>query len=740
MSSSTGSDPYLPHLRALAYRLTSTPVPDLPRFIPHLPGQLAPCKNILSSPHPPSSESAAIVHQLKTRTSSLIQDRSIEGRFVAVVLVKCLVDFGGWEILHTSGSWVRSLISILIRPNEPTTTKKLCMLAITRIFQLTHDHDELVREITTPNLPPFITATLTCIGRKEDQTWTAQQKDLLEGVLSSWAEIMPKHPTIFRPFITQTQRVIAPLVGFVDGAAVFTEAMSPGSKGAARKVHVLLHGSSTKTGALEDRDAGLAKALAASQVAAVGVFSALYGHDDFRVQGLRLNFKAVVNDSDSPPSMEELNALVTLLGAYIQTGSAKPVNIPLGTIVTFLQQLSSFSAQDSKFVSKLGKNLRQGILLDLATLHIAVLDSIDSILHRIRTVAMPFMRDLLEAVTNVFQAHKSDYELRIRVYQTVQMILNFIGYSMTIKSTRSLYPLMRQCCSDILPSKDTSASAEPTLKVKAVINPNALIGTSHNNQRNDSAFKDLQDAASNLLPVLMTVLPANGIPAVLRAEIERTAILSQNTMALEASVLNPADKVPSLLPFASQLDSGSPAIEAILRPRMPVIKAGNRDVDDDESQDDAEMEDADYEWTGGRGLNAEAGVNGSNVAPLDAPDEASSESTSGRSTPAKELDSSAKPNLHSAKHDLPEAPQPVSPIKRLRFEDAFSGQPSVATKLAAMDVHVPPSLEEVQAKVDILEDASSKTPSAIPQLPEDDDDDDDSDFEMPPLVLAGAED
>jgi pre-rRNA-processing protein RIX1 len=52
-------------------------------------------------------------HKLKARVASLLQDRSFEGRWTGVVLVKAMVEVDRWEILRESEPWVRGLIVIL---------------------------------------------------------------------------------------------------------------------------------------------------------------------------------------------------------------------------------------------------------------------------------------------------------------------------------------------------------------------------------------------------------------------------------------------------------------------------------------------------------------------------------------------------------------------------------------------------------------------------------------------------
>jgi len=96
--------------------LNGTPVKALPQIVSQLAAGLLDCSDVLSQhvhTGKERSETGVLVHKLKTRISSLLQDRSIEGRWSAVVLVKAVIELGGWEILRTSESWVRGLIGIL---------------------------------------------------------------------------------------------------------------------------------------------------------------------------------------------------------------------------------------------------------------------------------------------------------------------------------------------------------------------------------------------------------------------------------------------------------------------------------------------------------------------------------------------------------------------------------------------------------------------------------------------------
>jgi pre-rRNA-processing protein RIX1 len=105
-------------LRAITHRLTTTPVEQLPSIASFLATSLSDCAELLSAPQNQKSgkldsDNAVQIHKLKTRLASLLQDRSVEGRWTAVVLVKAMVEAGQWEILRGYEPIVRSLISIL---------------------------------------------------------------------------------------------------------------------------------------------------------------------------------------------------------------------------------------------------------------------------------------------------------------------------------------------------------------------------------------------------------------------------------------------------------------------------------------------------------------------------------------------------------------------------------------------------------------------------------------------------
>lgn len=105
-------------LRAVTHRLNTSPVDQLPSIASFLATSLSDCAELLSAPQSHKSgkldsENAVQIQKLKARLASLLQDRSVEGRWTAVILVKAAVGAGQWEFLRGYEPIVRSLVGIL---------------------------------------------------------------------------------------------------------------------------------------------------------------------------------------------------------------------------------------------------------------------------------------------------------------------------------------------------------------------------------------------------------------------------------------------------------------------------------------------------------------------------------------------------------------------------------------------------------------------------------------------------
>ena len=104
-------------LRIITNRLTTTPVDELPYVAAFLASALSDCSELgaqsESQKKTTENNDGLQINKLKARLTSLLQDRTFEGRWTAVMLIKALLEAGRWEILRDCGPWVRGLLAIL---------------------------------------------------------------------------------------------------------------------------------------------------------------------------------------------------------------------------------------------------------------------------------------------------------------------------------------------------------------------------------------------------------------------------------------------------------------------------------------------------------------------------------------------------------------------------------------------------------------------------------------------------
>lgn len=105
-------------LRVVTQRLSSTPAKHMAHVAPCLAASIIDCRDIISSSTnhgggKDASETSVLVHKLKSQLSALLQEKAVEARWAAVVLIKATVEVGGWEVLRGSGAWVRGLLGLL---------------------------------------------------------------------------------------------------------------------------------------------------------------------------------------------------------------------------------------------------------------------------------------------------------------------------------------------------------------------------------------------------------------------------------------------------------------------------------------------------------------------------------------------------------------------------------------------------------------------------------------------------
>ncbi|KAJ5833725.1 hypothetical protein N7474_002036 [Penicillium riverlandense] len=620
-------------LRAVTHRLTTTPVEQLPPIASFLATSLSDCAELLSAPQtqkPGKSDSdhAVQVHKLKTRLASLLQDRSVEGRWTAVVLVKAAVEAGQWEILRGYEPIVRNLVGILAKP-DPISTRKMCIITLTRIFHLTYQYPTLVREITTPHLPGFITATLNLVsvlvkGPSGSSRKSKPNSPFMETVLHALLELISRHPTIFRPFIPQLRSLLVEIIGS-SPPAYFPENVVDAAEHLFTSLHKCAPKDKSDAGWNED----CKSTIRSIHRTADYLFRAVveqWESVDMTLIATRLNYSQDIGDQEPDllglpgwtgvhAGADRLIMLLELLSDFISMPSTSAIPIPLGSILDLTSRLTSVtvppesadpSQSSVQINSQIGRDERQMLWAELPRIHTTCMDLVCNVINLLESSTTPVMQAILDQITWVFRNEKFSRDIRSAVYDILYSLVSVNGPAMTKQNVNSLTNVLRACCLDVScsteestppqnaqsDSKSKSKTGQATANADSFLNPELQKARS---AQLSSRFPELRQAASRLLQTVLVSVPAELLTPSLRAEIDRTIILTADKNAMLASVLNPVPAIKgrgagsSIMPFLVRGYADQMEVEALVRPRMPVLMT----APELDAQADAEDEDED---------------------------------------------------------------------------------------------------------------------------------------------------
>ncbi|KAK2878162.1 hypothetical protein FQN49_001087 [Arthroderma sp. PD_2] len=621
-------------LRAAVYSLCSTPAKELPLTAEYIATIISDCSAILSAPANQSQpagepDRALLIQKLKARITSLLQDKTVEGRWTGVVLVKSTVEAGQWEILRGCETWVRSILAILGKP-DPLSLKKFSVLTLTRIFQLTHRYQTLTREITTPTLPQFITACLNIISTKSSTDTRRSLKygnSLIETVLCSFLTLLPNHPTIFRPFSAQIHGLLLPLIASSNSPNVAPES----TKWAGQQLFISLHQCAPKNTANEEWIKAIRTTVLAAHRTGDHLFRAIVEHwesvDPTLRQGTgHKSSDALVGDDGPDPlglprwagiqqGSGQLISLLGLLSSFLKSRSHSTVSIPVGSILDLTSRLasiivpSSASGDDPNTTNpEIGRDEREALWSVIPSIHAASLSLQRAILELLGSEGFSTARSCLDQTLWVFASSNSNRLAREAAYRCISKSLAIIGPTLTKPGVSSLAPAIQTSCSDLMPPNDSGINENQITGGKG---KSGSTGTTNADAFLDNKSKSnpevqctaelgtLTEAATNFLLDVLTYVPTDLIPLSLRAKIDRTSILTANKDLMMTSILNPISSMESqrghssVLPFLARSQPKNTEVEGLLRPRMPVILtgAGKRrrlelETDDEDGEDE----------------------------------------------------------------------------------------------------------------------------------------------------------
>lgn len=613
-------------LRAVANRLTKASPEDLPQQIGYLANSITSnCEDLLSASNP---EHAVVIHKLRTRTSALLQDRSSEGRLCGIVIAKALVEVGGHALLSESGSWVRNLISCLNKP-DPPEVKRLCISTITRIYLLTAEHQQLVREITTPTLPSFITSCLSNIKpftTKIDGSTITRLSPVLDEVLRSLYLLLHHFAPTIRPNANSIKSICLSLLGdFTCNAHV---------QQAAENLLARLHYCAPRNTAAADWTQLCSQAIEAAHNTADLIFRAVI--EDWTPNIPRVSKvtkkqrSAGIPEQATPGALglgswagiaegcQRLGADISLINTLVSSPHLQEVQIPLSAILDLTARLSYVLPPTNQFALKnnneITRDEREELWLNLPHIHVEVLSLFSSLVRTFKKALYPLSAAICQQVWDIFEAEHSNATIREHTYELFGILLEQDMLRITKNETRHYRQLVSCCCDDLIPGheKNTSAAQTKPGDQKSTVTRLTLEQQSKTTSPSMAQNKSPYAAAHKLLPMLLSHVAWHKLAGgqALRTRLDSTSIFLQHHEAILASVLNPPraststmTATPSLLPFLARTanDAASTSMtpleqlsyEALLRPRMPAIRIeGDEDVvdagRDDESMDDEE--------------------------------------------------------------------------------------------------------------------------------------------------------
>lgn len=600
-------------LRAISYRISSTPTEQLPRTAPQLAGNLWQCRDLLSASSDTlktGTEAATLVHRFRTTIASLLQHRTIEGRWAAVVLAKATIEAGDLETLSKTGPWVKTLLGILKKP-EPPTTITLTILTLTRIFMLTWKHQNLIREITTPALPTFVASCIKILENDRGPT------DRLHTILDAFAVLIPRHPTIFRTHETHVRSALLRILSYSPSMPSPSAHYSRYVKGAASRVLVLLHHCAPKQTADEKWNESLITATSDAHTTCNALFRCVVETSNLGPNNRQTSAEFNILGPDSTDDREmgvaalsdKLVTTLDLISCHLTSISSGVVRMRIGAVAELITRLASVTDNTSskygptKVNNDIPRDEREAMWSLLPNIHAAALELVNTSVAQLGTASSPVVHSLLQSATAMFQTSSVDSTVRTVAYRTIAHIIAVVGPSMGQDEISDLITVSKACCNDLL-LVDLAVSSTKTAVSSVASNSRHLTSDSllleASSGHSATNFAKLQGAARDLLPILFSKLNAAHIPRKTRALMEQSAFLARHRNTLVASVMNPHGArsghkaQASLLPLLAREYSGDAEVEALLRPRMPPLisksqqdsDAVEEDSDEDENSND----------------------------------------------------------------------------------------------------------------------------------------------------------
>jgi len=594
-----------PELRVLCRRLVSTPTEELPRLCPVLVGLVLRCGGPLSAvpgagAKDKASEASMLVHKLRTHITTLLNGRTASGRFVAICLIKAVIDVGGWESLRVSDSWIRGLISamqvrdgktcgrqkiryanILQKP-ESLATKELCVVALTKIYMLLQGYQTLVREMATPTLPDYVKACLQLIKPPSSGKALKTPASFIDTVACSFSRLLPLFPTTLRTFSAQ---IITALKAYVAPTTSDSRAVPQSLRESARRVLILLHYTAPKNGNSDEWAKRIRATVKDCHATSDQVFRAVQESWESTTGYRSQIVRADVDPSGGGDAAEEfptwtglgagserLIGLLEFLADHLRVSTKASVTVPLGELLDLVSRLSliTLPALDdlAGMNPAISRDERAELWSVLPDIHQAAISLHIAVIRRLGINAVSLSTDIIDQVVRILGSDRHVPAIRQSTYVLMKELLLLSGPTLPKLTVDTLTPLVQGCCQDILrptgygevnpqelPTPVTNGGAkqkDPTSGNADAFLARPVGWDSANISSSPHASHEV--AAYDLLPLFLSHLPQRHLSPDSRTLLDRTAILSLSKEAMLASCLHPYKDTrgryyPSILPF-----------------------------------------------------------------------------------------------------------------------------------------------------------------------------------------------
>ncbi|KAK8123638.1 hypothetical protein PG999_003556 [Apiospora kogelbergensis] len=598
-----------PELRSLCRKLTTTKTDQLPSLLPLLLKDIQRCQGPLSAPQEAktgtnSTEAAVLVHKLRTQITTLLNGRTVEGRFVAVALIKAYIETGGWECLRTSDAWVKGLLSIL-QKRDPTITKELCVVTLTKIYVMLQGYQTLIREIATPTLPAFAQACLSILKPPSSSKAPKPSCNFIQTLVDAFSTLVPLYPTTLRPFNGQLRSVTRQYLAPTSSDDAFTPS---GLQESSRRLVIRLHMTAAKGGGADEWTKHLNSLIKEFHVTADHVFRALhenwgsttgYVHQTVSFDG------EATGGGDSPDQFPKWNG--------IQAGSERMISLLeyIGDCLRCSTKVAPPGPGRDKTVSTqtnnaIGREEKDDLWTVFPDIQLAVLRLCHLFANRMERNYVPLAQETLDCILRMFETGYRLPELRTVTFEVVDIMLRLCGPTMSKQNVTALALVAKTCCRDLLGhAGHIKAPKAPTPTVKngdktKNITQNAdlfLTSITEEQTLQVTLVPSHLKAAETLLASFFSYLPQHYIVSALRSQMLKTAILCRIKDAQIASVLHPSrdrsGRIPQvILPFLYRQFPHDESIEVLrfnFRPMTGSVKADFANAGDYAEDEDASM-------------------------------------------------------------------------------------------------------------------------------------------------------